>query len=216
MRAHQDGDPAAFGELFAAYQHQVLGYVRSLVGDPGLAEDLTQDTFVCALRGIGSVHDQGRGVAGWLFTIARNLVFSHYRTNRHRREVVADVADERPATDLEPQEWVCVQETRREVVAAFEQLPATHREILVLRFVEERSAIDTAHRTGRTCRTSVTTMQQRALRRLALSLPRTEGHALPPRAIRNSPIQAPGAAGEVRELPARPDVDADDVLGEVA
>lgn len=55
-------------------------------GDRPLAEDITSETFLRALRGISSARDQGRDVGAWLHVIARNLVADHVKSSRYRRE----------------------------------------------------------------------------------------------------------------------------------
>jgi RNA polymerase sigma-70 factor (ECF subfamily) len=86
VRAVQGGDRAAFGRLYARFRPAVYGFLRGKVGDHTLAEDLTSETFVRALRGIGSVTEQRADPGAWLFRIARNLVLDHARSARSRLE----------------------------------------------------------------------------------------------------------------------------------
>src|SRR4029450_9068296 len=63
-------------------------------GNRQLAEDLTADTFLRALKRIGSFTWQGRDPGAWLVTIARNLVADHFKSGRYRLEVTTgDVLD---------------------------------------------------------------------------------------------------------------------------
>lgn len=80
VAAAQNGDTDAFGELWKTYQPPVYRFVLGRVRDPHLAEDLTSDTFLKAWRSIGSVHDQGRDIGGWLLTIARNTITDHFKS----------------------------------------------------------------------------------------------------------------------------------------
>ena len=86
VKAAQDGDMIAFGELFDRYYDVVFRYVLFRMGDRTLAEDLTQETFVRALRRISSVSYQGRDIGAWFVTIARNLIFDHVKSSRYRLE----------------------------------------------------------------------------------------------------------------------------------
>ncbi len=98
MHAAQDGDKSAFAQLYDRYVDVVFRYVLFRVGDRELAEDVTSETFLRALRRIESVSYQGRDVGAWFVTIARNLVLDHVKSSRFRLEVAtAEVDDSRPA-----------------------------------------------------------------------------------------------------------------------
>ena len=96
--AAQAGDMTAFGELFDRYYDIVFRYVLFRMGDRTLAEDVTQETFVRALRRISSVSYQGRDIGAWFVTIARNLIFDHVKSSRYRLEPTTSTSSScRPA-----------------------------------------------------------------------------------------------------------------------
>lgn len=70
----QAGEAEAFGLIYDRYVDTVFRFVYFRVGNRQLAEDLTSDTFLRALKRIGSFTWQGRDLGAWLVTIARNLV----------------------------------------------------------------------------------------------------------------------------------------------
>ena len=78
----QQGDGEAFGRIYDLYAPPVHRYLLHRLGDRTLAEDLTSETFVRALRRIDSLTFQGRDVGAWLVTIARNLVLYHVKSSR--------------------------------------------------------------------------------------------------------------------------------------
>jgi RNA polymerase sigma-70 factor (ECF subfamily) len=82
VAAAQQGDQNAFGQLYDRYVDVVFRFVLFRVGDRPLAEDLTSETFLRALRRISSVSYQGRDVGAWFVTIARNLVLDHVKSSR--------------------------------------------------------------------------------------------------------------------------------------
>ncbi len=86
----QAGDADAFGELYDRYVDLVYRYVYYRVASQQLAEDLTSETFLRALRRIGSFTWQGRDVGAWFVTIARNLIADHYKSGRYRLELTTD------------------------------------------------------------------------------------------------------------------------------
>ena len=64
------GDRRALAELYARYERPLLTYLRHLTADPGLAEELLQDTLLAAWTGASSYARQA-SVQGWLLGIAR-------------------------------------------------------------------------------------------------------------------------------------------------
>lgn len=81
------GDAQATVVLVRRYQARLYGLARSVVGDPGIAEEVAQEAFVRAWRH-AAVFDPRRGrVSAWLLTITRNLAVD---TLRMRREEPVD------------------------------------------------------------------------------------------------------------------------------
>ncbi|MGH3867240.1 MAG: sigma-70 family RNA polymerase sigma factor [Pseudonocardiaceae bacterium] len=157
-------------------------------GDRSLAEDLTSETFTRALSRIGSVSDQGRDVGAWFTTIARNLIFDHYKSSRVKVErATPDPQHEaRPALDEGGPERVALRaETAREVQAALAALASpAQRECLRLRFGEDRSIAETAAVMGREPG-AVKSLTHRALAGLRAQLARDA-----------EPVPAPAAASD--------------------
>src|SRR5438093_10240655 len=93
VHSAQRGDTSAFASLYDRYVDVVFRYVLFRVGDRELAEDVTSETFLRALRRITSVSYQGRDVGAWFVTIARNLVLDHVRSSRFRLEIATAEVD---------------------------------------------------------------------------------------------------------------------------
>lgn len=72
---------ADFTELFNRYQRTITGYIYRIVGDPDLAEDLAQDTFVRAYQAYERLRPDSNVVA-WLYTIATNVARNSLRRRR--------------------------------------------------------------------------------------------------------------------------------------
>ena len=87
VEAAQGGETEAFGRLYDHYSDTVYRYIYYRVGCKATAEDLTSETFLRALRRIGTFTWQGRDFGAWLVTIARNLVADHFKSSRFRLEV---------------------------------------------------------------------------------------------------------------------------------
>jgi len=67
-------------------------FIKSLSHDESVAEEITQETFFKALKSIEKI-DGSKDIRAWLFTIAKNTCFSHYK--RKKRQIELDVKDER-------------------------------------------------------------------------------------------------------------------------
>jgi RNA polymerase sigma-70 factor (ECF subfamily) len=88
--AAASGDPAAFERLVRAMQGPVWRYVVHLIGDHGLAEDISQEVFLRAHRKLHTLHDPERFVP-WLLAIARNAAYDAGRYRKRRPvELVGD------------------------------------------------------------------------------------------------------------------------------
>jgi RNA polymerase sigma-70 factor (ECF subfamily) len=166
----QQGDGEAFGQIYDAYVGQVYRYLYYRVGSQPLAEDLTSETFLRALRRIDSFTWQGRDICAWFITIARNLVTDHYKSSRFRLEVsTADMLDADRADDGIEQE-VLDNLDNQALLAAVRQLKSEQQECVVLRFLQGLSVAETAAVMGRSDG-AVKQLQLRAVRALAKLLP---------------------------------------------
>lgn len=131
------GDAAAVSRLLADIRPMVVRYSLARLSRTGggysTAEDIAQEVCVAVLRSLPSFADQGRPFIAFVYRIAARKVADAYRAaHRDRADSVADVPDvPDPAPGPEDQALVADLAARLDVLLA--QLPATHREILVLR-----------------------------------------------------------------------------------
>jgi RNA polymerase sigma-70 factor (ECF subfamily) len=166
----QQGDGEAFGQIYDAYVGQVYRYLYYRVGSQPLAEDLTSETFLRALRRIDSFTWQGRDICAWFITIARNLVTDHFKSSRFRLEVsTADMLDADRADDGIEQ-VVLDNLDNQALLSAVRQLKPEQQECVVLRFLQGLSVAETAAVMGRSDG-AIKQLQLRAVRALAKLLP---------------------------------------------
>lgn len=168
----QDGDAEAFGELYDHYVDLVYRYVAFRVGNVALAEDLTSEAFVRALRRITSFSWQGRDFGAWLITIARNLIADHFKSGRYRMEfATSDLLDAGADRSQEgPEREVLDALTNVELLRAVKLLGPEQQECLVLRFLQGLSVAETAQIMGKNDG-AIKALQYRAVRSLARLLP---------------------------------------------
>jgi RNA polymerase sigma-70 factor, ECF subfamily len=170
VAAAQGGDQSAFGQLYDRYVDVVFRFVLFRVGDRPLAEDLTSETFLRALRRISSVSYQGRDVGAWFVTIARNLVLDHVKSSRYRLEMTTAEILDSSADDRGPEHEVVEEATATELMRCVAQLGRDQQECIMLRFMQGLSVSETAAMMGRN-EGAVKALQHRAVRRLAQLLP---------------------------------------------
>lgn len=131
-------------ELYRRYRGPVQGYLYQLCGSADLAEELTQETFLRACRGmIGFRGDSS--VATWLFRIARNAYLSSLRRPADGR-VDTDELLAIPDADAyaDPARSYAAREQRGLIGLAMAQLPEKQRSILLLRDAEGLSYAEIA------------------------------------------------------------------------
>ena len=133
-------DPAAFAELYDRYSLRIFRFVRSRIHDDGLAEDVTADVFMSALRGIKNYQDQGRPFSCWLYRIAANAVASHYRNRRPQLSL--DEAIDFAAIEMDPAEEVVARDRVRAIWEAVDRLPRQQRAAMILKFSDDLTMED--------------------------------------------------------------------------
>lgn len=134
-------DPTALEAFFDHYFTRVYGYVRRLVREEHLAEDLTQDVFLHVQKALPS-YDPARPLSPWVYTIATNKVRDLWRSRRHQEErYMQRVDDEDGGAPLAADGPTPVQEIEHgevqdEIRDAIEELPEMLRATFVLRFYD--------------------------------------------------------------------------------
>lgn len=140
----QRGDKEAFAQLYDVYVDTVFRYVLVRVANRALAEDLTSETFLRAMRRIDSFTWQGKDIAAWFVTIARNLIADHVKSAKFRFEVAtADMRDADERVDA-PDTEVLTRLRDERLVSAIKQLGSDQAECITLRFLQGLSLADTA------------------------------------------------------------------------
>lgn len=162
----QAGDGEAFGKLYDRYVDSVYRFIYYRVNDRALAEDFTSETFLRALRRIGTITYQGRDIGAWFVTIARNIVLDHVKSARHRLEVTT--ADTFEGDDRVPSPEAAVIEalTNERLMTAVGELGDEQRECVLLRFIQGFSVSETAGVMGKNDG-AIKALQHRAIRKLA-------------------------------------------------
>ncbi|ATL29554.1 ECF subfamily RNA polymerase sigma factor, BldN family [Streptomyces formicae] len=166
----QAGESDAFGRLYDQYSDTVYRYIYYRVGGKATAEDLTSETFLRALRRIGTFTWQGRDFGAWLVTIARNLVADHFKSSRFRLEVTTGEMLDANEVERSPEDSVLESLSNAALLEAVRRLNPQQQECVTLRFLQGLSVAETARVMGKN-EGAIKTLQYRAVRTLARLLP---------------------------------------------
>ncbi|MEQ9499305.1 MAG: sigma-70 family RNA polymerase sigma factor [Deltaproteobacteria bacterium] len=119
------GDMKAMEQLYRRHHGAVYAYALRSAGAAHLADEITQDTFVRAFRGVERFRG-GSKFSTWLFSIAVNCTRSHLAKRTAKDDVPLDEAVIGSHTP-EPSGWL-----RRRLEAALATLPEGYREVVVM------------------------------------------------------------------------------------
>ena len=146
----RSGDEEAFRLIFDRYSRPVLSFIFDMVGDRSLAEDLAQETFVRAFRGLSALREETK-LSTWLFGIARNCAREQLRSRR-RSEGNVEI-DAEPAFELHdhgrtPSGQLLDKELSGVIQTALAKLDEDKRTVFTLKVLQQRSYEEIAEITG--------------------------------------------------------------------
>ncbi|MEU0356234.1 RNA polymerase sigma factor [Streptomyces cyaneofuscatus] len=164
--AAQDGDEDAFRAVYRAVQPRLLGYIRTLVGEPD-AEDVASEAWLQIARDLDRFSGDADRFRGWAARIARNRSLDHLRMRSRRPAIGGDETEltGRPAESDTAGDAMEALDTDR-TMSLIAQLPQDQAEAVVLRVVVGLDAKSAAQTLGKRPG-AVRTAAHRGLKRLA-------------------------------------------------
>jgi RNA polymerase sigma-70 factor (ECF subfamily) len=133
------GNEDAIETLVRQYEAGIFRLALSIVGDQAEASEITQETFVAALRSLPS-YEERRSFKAWLYAIAVNHSRSHLRKRKvieRLRATLTTIFRVENQKQILPEEMVVHNEKESEIWKAIDQLDELHRVVLVLRYFHE-------------------------------------------------------------------------------
>jgi RNA polymerase sigma-70 factor (ECF subfamily) len=144
------GEDDAFQSIFDRYSRPILSFIYDMTGKRDVAEELAQETFVRAYRGLGALHDVEK-LSTWLFGIARNCALEHLRARRrdaHKVEMddpaVLNLSNSEPL----PEGQLLNKEFNEVIRRALAALDEDKRTVFTLKVFHQRSYEEIADITG--------------------------------------------------------------------
>ncbi|WP_073964324.1 RNA polymerase sigma factor [Streptomyces sp. CB02460] len=164
--AAQRGDEDAFRTVYRAVQPRLLGYIRTLVGEPD-AEDVASESWLQIARDLDRFSGDADRFRGWAARIARNRALDHLRMRGRRPAIGGDETElsDKPAVSDTADEAIESLATGR-TLSLIAQLPQDQAEAVVLRVVVGLDAKSAAQTLGKRPG-AVRTAAHRGLKRLA-------------------------------------------------
>jgi RNA polymerase sigma-70 factor (ECF subfamily) len=138
VRRAQAGDRRAFSELVRRYQNRVYRYLVRMLGSHDDALEAAQDAFVKAWQALPQWQPEAQ-FRTWLFRIANNTALDALRRRKLAEFVPLDDSFDLPSAEAGPERRAQSAQEVRRLAANLAKLPPEHRQILLLREVEEMS-----------------------------------------------------------------------------
>jgi RNA polymerase sigma-70 factor (ECF subfamily) len=139
----QVGDRGALEELIGRLHPRLRGFLQKLLTGPGDVDDVAQDVWFDVFRGLPKLENVDSFLP-WFYRIARNRA---YRLLRRRKGHMESIERIDAVASEQPEDEFSAEDASR-VYAALDRLTAEHREVLLLRFIEQMSYDDLARVTG--------------------------------------------------------------------
>ena len=136
------GDAGAFDEVYAWMRPRLWSFLARMTGRRDVADDLAQEVWLRLARNAHKLADDTR-LAAWLFTVARNLYVSQWRSAQAARALAGDLLPPEPIA-ASPFEAAAESQTAARIERAIAALAPTYREILLLCAVEGLAPRDAA------------------------------------------------------------------------
>ena len=130
-------------QIYTEYSGKVMGYIRARIRNSADAEDLHSEVFEKIQRRLDSYDPQKASISTWVFTITRNTLIDHYRRVKPQEEL-----DENLSDDSEIDEGLLQNESLEELAAALRSMPEELRDLIVLRYYDNRPLTEVAEMMG--------------------------------------------------------------------
>jgi RNA polymerase sigma-70 factor, ECF subfamily len=150
----QNGDGKAFQALYEHFAPRIYNFLFRLLGSRDEAEDVAQQTFLIALRQLGTLRDAAQ-VESWIYRIARNEVYLKFR-----RKKALSLEDEDSGVEVErleeirlhanPEKLLLNEELGQRIQSVLDGLPTKLREVFILAVIQGMSYQEIAGIVGRT------------------------------------------------------------------
>lgn len=165
LNNYLSGDCAAISQLIDRHTHRVRDYIRMMVKDNDVADDILQETFIKAVRVIdeGRYADTGKFLS-WILRIAHNQVIDHFRSQKNAKTVSESDAGYNMLGTLRfaertVEDAIISSQIEEDVRRLIDRLPAEQREVVMMRYYSGLSFQEIADQTDVSINTALGRMR---------------------------------------------------------
>ena len=165
LHQYRSGDRNAISQLIERHSRRVRNYIRMMVKDQDLAEDIFQETFIKAVRVIdeGRYCDNGKFLS-WVLRIAHNQVIDYFRNQRQNKSLTEsdagyNVLGTLQFADRTIEDAIVSEQIERDIRSLIELLPEEQREVVRMRYFAGLSFKEIAEQTGVSINTALGRMR---------------------------------------------------------
>jgi len=165
LEQYQQGNREAVSQLLERHTRRVRDYVRMMVKDNDVADDLTQEVLIKVVKVLdeGRYTDKGRFLP-WVLRIAHNRVLDYFRAQKQNKTVSEssagfDILGSKNFAEPSIEESIILDQRAEEVRALVEELPDEQREVVKMRYYEGLSFKEIAELTGVSINTALGRMR---------------------------------------------------------
>ncbi|MBE6197350.1 MAG: RNA polymerase sigma factor [Rikenellaceae bacterium] len=165
LEMYQQGNREAVSQLLERHTRRVRDYVRMMVKDNDVADDLTQEVLIKVVKVLdeGRYTDKGRFLP-WVLRIAHNRVLDYFRAQKQVKTVNEssagfDILGSKNFAEPSIEESIILDQRAEEVRALVEELPDEQREVVKMRYYEGLSFKEIAEQTGVSINTALGRMR---------------------------------------------------------
>ncbi len=165
LNSYLSGDKSAISKLIEKHRCRVLDYIRMMVKDRDVADDIFQETFVKVVRVIdsGRYTDNGKFLS-WVLRIAHNQVIDHFRQAKQSGKVTEadagyDILNTLRFSSRTVEDEIVEQQIEDQIRAMVDALPEEQREVVMMRYFSGLSFKEIAEHTDVSINTALGRMR---------------------------------------------------------
>lgn len=151
---YRTGEREAISRLIERHSRRVRDYIRMMVHDPEITEDLFQETFIKAVRVIdeGRYTDNGRFLS-WVLRIAHNMVIDYFRSRKQERAVNErdagyDLLGSLRLAEGSVEDRMVSSQIEADIRRLIGLLPEEQRQVVEMRYYSDMNFKEIAEQTG--------------------------------------------------------------------
>jgi len=149
-------DPEVFGKLYDQYYSQIFNYILRRVANIEIAQDITSEVFLKALKNLGQFHWRNIPFSSWLYRIATNQITDYFRRGKQEMFSLEEIPEPISNSSLLAETEVIEAEEELEKHGDFlilhqsiSRLPLKYQEVITLKFFENKQIKEIAEVLGK-------------------------------------------------------------------